>query len=49
MIGTAQSQEELLDAKRRGWVDRLQTLPSQDGLGFYIALAGRPEKAPEAR
>ncbi|GLS43670.1 hypothetical protein [Methylobacterium brachythecii] len=34
----------LLDAKRRGWVDRLQTLPAEDGLGFYIALAGKPEK-----
>ena len=32
----------LLDAKKRGWIDRLQTLPSQDGLGFYIALAGKP-------
>lgn len=34
----------LLDAKRRGWVDRLQTLPAEDGLGFYIALAGKPER-----
>ena len=34
----------LLEAKKRGWVDRLQTLPSQDGLGFYVALAGRPER-----
>ena len=34
----------LLDAKRRGWVDRLQTLPAEDGLGFYIALAGKPEQ-----
>lgn len=31
----------LLDAKRRGWIERLQTLPSQGGLGFYVALAGR--------
>jgi hypothetical protein len=30
----------LLDAKRRGWIDRLQTLPAGDGLGFYVALAG---------
>ena len=34
----------LLQAKRRGWVDRLQTLPSTDGLGFYVALAGRPAR-----
>ena len=34
----------LLDAKRRGWIDRLQTLPSQDGLGFYVVLSGRPER-----
>lgn len=33
----------LLEAKKRGWVERLQTLPSQDGLGFYIVLAGKPE------
>ena len=39
----------LLDAKRRGWVDRLQTLPAQDGLGFYVALAGRPDKTTETR
>ena len=32
----------LLDAKRRGWIERLQTLPAADGLGFYVALAGRP-------
>jgi hypothetical protein len=31
----------LLDAKRRGWIERLQTLPAQDGLGFYILLAGK--------
>jgi len=32
----------LLEAKKRGWVDRLQTLPAQDGLGFYVVLAGKP-------
>lgn len=32
----------LLEARKRGWIDRLQTLPSQDGLGFYVALAGKP-------
>lgn len=32
----------LLEAKKRGWIDRLQTLPAQDGLGFYVALAGKP-------
>jgi hypothetical protein len=35
----------LLEAKKRGWVDRLQTLPAQDGLGFYLVLAGKPDKA----
>jgi hypothetical protein len=32
----------LLDARKRGWVEHLHTLPAQDGLGFYAALAGRP-------
>lgn len=36
----------LLDAKRRGLIDRLQTLPVQDGLGFYVALTGRAERTP---
>jgi hypothetical protein len=35
----------LLEAKKRGWVDRLQTLPAQDGIGFYVALSGRPERS----
>jgi hypothetical protein len=34
----------LLEAKKRGWIDRLQTLPAQDGLGFYVVLAGKPER-----
>jgi hypothetical protein len=34
----------LLEAKKRGWIDRLQTLPSQDGIGFYVVLSGRPER-----
>jgi hypothetical protein len=34
----------LLEAKKRGWVTRLQTLPAHDGLGFYLVLAGKPEK-----
>jgi hypothetical protein len=34
----------LLEAKKRGWIDRLQTLPAQDGLGFYLLLAGKPER-----
>lgn len=34
----------LLDAKRRGWIERLQTLPAEDGLGFYVALAGKPQR-----
>lgn len=32
----------LLEAKKRGWIDRLQTLPAHDGLGFYLVLAGNP-------
>uniref|UniRef100_UPI003703BFCC hypothetical protein n=1 Tax=Streptomyces globisporus TaxID=1908 RepID=UPI003703BFCC len=35
---------QLLDAKRRGWIERLQTLPAEDGLGFYVALAGKPAR-----
>lgn len=34
----------LLEAKKRGWIERLQTLPAQDGLGFYVGLAGKPAK-----
>jgi hypothetical protein len=34
----------LLEAKKRGWIERLHTLPAQDGLGFYVALAGKPER-----
>ncbi len=34
----------LLEAKKRGWIERLQTLPTDDGLGFYVALAGKPER-----
>lgn len=34
----------LLDAKRKGLLDRLQTLPAQDGLGFYVGLTGKLEK-----
>jgi len=34
----------LLEAKKRGWIDRLQTLPASDGLGFYVVLAGKPER-----
>lgn len=36
----------LLDAKRRGWIERLHTLPPGDGLGFYLALAGTPRAEP---
>ena len=34
----------LLDAKRRGWIERLHMLPAHDGLGFYVALAGKPAR-----
>ncbi|MEA1831883.1 hypothetical protein U8607_07270 [Methylobacterium durans] len=37
----------LLDAKKRGLIERLQTLPAQDGLGFYVSLAGKAARAPE--
>ena len=36
----------LLEAKRRGWIERLHMLPAHDGLGFYVALAGRPTRSP---
>ena len=32
----------LLEATKRGWIDRLQTLPAQDGLGFSRGLSGKP-------
>jgi hypothetical protein len=32
---------KLLAAKKSGWIDRLTPLPAQDGLGFYVALAGK--------
>jgi hypothetical protein len=35
----------LLQAKKRGWIDRLQMLPARDGLGFYASLAGRAVRA----
>ena len=34
----------LLEAKKRGWIDQLQALLDQDGLGFYVVLAGKPER-----
>lgn len=37
----------LLGAKKRGWIERLQTLPARDGLGFYVALVGRPKRETE--
>jgi hypothetical protein len=33
----------LLEAKRSGLIGQLQTLPAADGLGFFVALAGRGE------
>jgi len=36
----------LLEAKKHGWIERLQTLPAHDGLGFYVALAGKPARDP---
>jgi hypothetical protein len=33
----------LLEAKRQGWIGRLQTLPARDGLGFYVGLSGKPQ------
>ncbi|KQP08068.1 MAG: hypothetical protein Q7T93_07570 [Methylobacterium sp.] len=37
----------LLDAKRKGLVERLQTLPAGDGLGFYVALTGKAARSVE--
>ncbi|KQP51927.1 hypothetical protein ASG40_04865 [Methylobacterium sp. Leaf399] len=37
----------LLEAKRKGFVDRLHPLPAGDGLGFYVALAGKPQREAE--
>lgn len=37
----------LLEARRRGWIDRLQMLPARDGLGFYVGLAGKPTRETE--
>ena len=36
--------KQLLEAKKRGWIEHLQTLPAQDGLGFYVGLAGKPKQ-----
>ena len=33
----------LLEARKRGWIERLHPLPMRDGAGFYVALAGKPE------
>jgi hypothetical protein len=35
----------LLEARKRGWIVRLQTLPAPDGLGFYVMLAGKPDRS----
>ncbi len=32
---------QLLEARRAGAIDQLQTLPSSDGLGFFVVLTGR--------
>jgi hypothetical protein len=32
---------QLLEARKRGWVERLSTLPAHDGLGYYVVLAGK--------
>lgn len=32
----------LLAARKCGWIERLQTLPARDGLGFFVALSGKP-------
>ncbi|MBX9930768.1 MAG: hypothetical protein K2Y56_04405 [Methylobacterium sp.] len=34
----------LLDARRKGLIERLHPLPAGDGLGFYIALTGKPQR-----
>lgn len=38
----------LLAARKRGWIERLQTLPAYDGIGFFVALAGKaPSGGPQ--
>ncbi|MDJ1158356.1 hypothetical protein QNA08_08935 [Chelatococcus sp. SYSU_G07232] len=37
----------LLDAKKRGWIERLHPLPARDGAGFYVVLAGKPARDEE--
>src|SRR3954451_5978629 len=34
----------LRDARRRGWIERLQSLPVVDGLACYSALPGKPAR-----
>jgi hypothetical protein len=34
----------LLEARKRGWVERLHPLPAHDGLGFFVTLAGKPQR-----
>ncbi|GGK27690.1 hypothetical protein [Salinarimonas ramus] len=38
----------LLEARRKGHVASLSPLPAQDGLGFFVRLAGRGAKEREA-
>jgi hypothetical protein len=35
----------LLEARRAGWIAELHTLPAEDGLGFYVVLAGSSGEA----
>jgi hypothetical protein len=35
---------QLLDARKRDWIEHLHTLPGRDGLGFFVVLAGRPSE-----
>ncbi len=34
---------QLLEARKAGVIEHLQTLPGGDGLGFFVELAGRVE------
>ena len=36
----------LLEARKRGRIERLHPLPAHDGLGFYVVLSGRREREP---
>ncbi|MGY6569074.1 MAG: hypothetical protein ACXIVE_08770 [Salinarimonas sp.] len=34
---------QLLAARKRGWVARMNPLPAHDGLGYFVAFAGKED------